>query len=818
MSSIAFVVLSDSSREYDKEYTYLVPESLIGEVFAGSRVIVPFGNSNRNKEGYVMGIQDIDEQELSYRLKNIKKVLDDIKWLDEWSINLSRWMRKRYICTYHDALKCMLPPGVGVKSIKSVALKKSIEHQNQTIMEIIDFIGENGGECELNELSAYINKSTFNKYINQMEKEELISIKEEFINKAKEKKVRVACLALPIEDIDEAVNGNKIKNIQQIRVLEILKEAGCLSVADITKFSGASSSSVNTLKKHGYIYYKEVEINRDPYVGRSYERTEAFEPTKEQAQVLKDALNKIHIGKFYEALLHGVTGSGKTEVYLQLIKACFDREMSSIVLVPEISLTPQMVERFKSRFGDAVAVLHSRLSAGQRYDQWRLIRDGKKKVVVGARSAVFAPLENLGIIIIDEEHESSYKSETTPKYHARDIARERCIASNALLIYGSATPAVETYFKAIRGDIGLYKMLERPNNAVLPKVEIIDMRNELNEGNRSMFSHRLEQEIKKNIELNQQTILFLNRRGYSSFVICRSCGFTMKCPNCSINLTYHANNERLICHYCGFTVKNPAMCPKCNSRNIRHFGTGTQKIEDEVKKTFNGCSSLRMDMDTTAAKDSHEKILTSFKEKNINIMIGTQMIAKGHDFPNVTLVGVLAADSMLNLGDFRASEKTFQLITQVAGRAGRGQLLGRVIIQSYNTEDFSILTACKHDYLGFYKHEILIREKLLYPPFTNIGVVIVSGPDDKNALSCAKEAGETIIELMGDTGSEPDVYGPMRAPLTFIKKKYRWRIIIKCNDIDKIIHTFTGINDRFYRKFEKCCVEMSMDINPFNML
>ncbi|HOV25343.1 MAG TPA: primosomal protein N' [Pseudobacteroides sp.] len=821
MSRIALIILSDSSREYDKEYTYLVPEEYIGNVCPGSRVIVPFGNYNRNAEGFVMAIEDVadvEELELPYRLKYIKKVLDDIKWLDQWSINLCRWMRERYICTYYDALKCMIPPGVGVKSIKTVTLKKNIEHNNQTIQDIIDLLVENGGECGLDELADRIDKKTIGKFIKQMEKEDIISIKEEFINKAREKKVRVASLALPVEEIDEAINGNKIKNIQQIRVLEILKEAEYLSVSDIVKFSGASSSSVNTLKKHGYIYYKEIEVKRDPYIGRTYARTEAFKPTKEQAEVLKDALDKIEAGEFYEALLHGVTGSGKTEVYLQLIKACYDKGMSAIVLVPEISLTPQMVERFKSRFGDEVAVLHSRLSGGQRYDQWRLIREGKKRVVVGARSAIFAPLERLGIIIIDEEHESSYKSETTPKYHARDIARQRCIASNAVLLYGSATPSVETYYRALRGEIGLYTMLERPNNAVLPKVEIVDMRNELNEGNRSMFSNKLAQEIKRNIELNQQTILFLNRRGYSFFVMCRNCGFTMKCPNCSISLTYHANNERLICHYCGFTIKNPATCPKCNSRSIRHFGTGTQKIEDEARKVFEGCSTIRMDMDTTAAKGSHEKILTDFKEKNINIMIGTQMIAKGHDFPNVTLVGVLAADSMLNLGDFRASEKTFQLITQVAGRAGRGQIKGRVIIQSYNTEDFSILTACNHDYMGFYKHEILIREKLGYPPFTNIGVVIISGPDDKTASDYAKETADIIAEIMKDSGSNPEVYGPMRAPLAYIKKKYRWRIILKCNNIDNIINTFTCLKDRLYKKFEKYCVEMSMDINPFNML
>ncbi|MDP4180206.1 MAG: primosomal protein N', partial [Bacillota bacterium] len=668
------------------------------------------------------------------------------------------------------------------------------------------------------ELKTRVNSKSFDKYIKLLEQDELICIKEEIINVTKEKKVRVAYLAVSVDEVNEAINSNKIKKIQQIRVLELLRDTEHLSVSDIIQFSGATSSSINTLKKNGFIAFKEIEVNRDPYSGRTFNRSKPFIPTKEQAEALKDAGEKIEKEEFYEILLHGVTGSGKTEVYLQLIKKCYDKGKNAIVLVPEISLTPQMVERFKSRFGDEVAVLHSRLSAGERYDQWRLIRDGKIKVVVGARSAVFAPFDRIGIIIIDEEHESSYKSETTPKYHARDIARERCKEENAILLYGSATPAIDTYYNATLGKIGLYKMLERPNKAVLPKVEIVDMRDELNEGNRSMFSSKLSKEIIKNIEAGQQTILFLNRRGYSSFVLCRNCGFTMKCSNCSISLTYHANNDRLICHYCGFTIKNPGVCPKCNSKNIRHFGTGTQKIEDEAKRNFKGSTVIRMDMDTTNYKNSHEKILTEFKEKNINIMIGTQMIAKGHDFPNVTLVGVLAADSLLNLDDFRASEKTFQLITQVAGRAGRGELPGRVIIQSYNTEDFSITNACKHDYMGFYKQEILIREKLEYPPFTNIGVLILSGLNDAQVSQKAKEVGEELKEQLNDGGEGTNILGPLRAPMPMIKKKYRWRIVVKCKDQDKLVDSLRYINGKLYKGLDKVGVEISMDINPFSML
>jgi primosomal protein N' (replication factor Y) len=517
-------------------------------------------------------------------------------------------------------------------------------------------------------------------------------------------------------------------------------------------------------------------------------------------------------------LLHGVTGSGKTEVYLQLIQHVIDSGRHAIVLVPEISLTPQMVDRFRGRFGARVAVMHSRLSPGERYDQWRQIREGEVSIVVGARSAIFAPFSDLGLVVIDEEHENTYKSEITPKYTAAQIAAMRCSNDGALLIYGSATPSTETYQRAIDGEIGLAVMKGRANTMVMPKVHIVDMRKELELGNRSIFSSALSAEIEKNINAGQQTILFLNKRGYASFVLCRSCGIRLKCKHCNITMTYHSVDDRLICHYCGYTVKMPAVCPKCGSSHIRQFGTGTQKVEEELHKYFPEASVIRMDMDTTTGKHSHEEILDAFRRQNINILVGTQMIAKGHDFPNVTLVGVLAADSLLGMDDYRASERTFQLLTQVAGRAGRGQLPGRVVIQTYNTEDYSITTACSHDYDSFFKKEAQIRSRLGYPPFTGIGVAVISSINDKLAYARAKEVCGFLTSRLDKGAGDELLPGPARAPLSRIRNRYRWRVIIKCCSEERLADILSALTDFFARKKDKADVDLSVDINPVSML
>lgn len=815
MGNIASVVISNANREFDREYHYIIPEMLKDRVLPGIRVIVPFGKGNRSVEAYVFKLVDISEMN---GLKEIKKVIDEKPILDEKMLSLAAWMKERYICTYSDAIRCMLPAGIGVKSLKIVKLLKYDENLKDSAKKILGLLDEAGSECEFEDLKNKSGLKSFSKHIKTLEESGLISIFEEYTTRVKEKYIRVAYLAVPRDEIIDEIESNRIKKIQQIRVLEMLMDNQYISVADIMRFAGVSGSVLDTLKKYGYIDFKDIEVSRDPVKNMAIARTSPLEPTLQQASILEKVKEQLVKREFGEILLHGVTGSGKTEVYLQLIHHIIRMDKQAIVLVPEISLTPQMVERFKSRFGEDVAVLHSRLSLGERYDQWRLIREGRIKVVVGARSAVFAPLKRLGIIIIDEEHENSYKSEITPKYHAVDIARKRCRDENGLLLCGSATPSVEAYFKAQEGSISLLRMTDRANSMVMPKVHIVDMRKELEEGNRSVFSRLLAAEIESNIQTGQQTILFLNRRGYASFVLCRSCGQAIKCVNCNISLTYHAFDERLICHYCGYTEKIPKTCPRCKSSYIKHFGTGTQKVEDDLKKQFPGCSVIRMDMDTTTYKNSHEEILRAFRERNINIMVGTQMIAKGHDFPNVTLVGVLAADSLLNTGDYRASERTFQLITQVAGRAGRGELPGRVVIQTYNTEDFSILAACRHDYTSFYDQEIKVREKLDYPPFTNIATVILSGINDRLVFDGAKSVRNSILTAFSDYQGSPLILGPARAPLSRIKSKYRWRIVIKCKSMDKLISVLSKISDDFYRENKRSNVELSIDINPFSML
>lgn len=815
MDNIAVVVINGSTREFDKQYHYLVPESLYGKIAPGVRVVVPFGGGNSLKEGYVCGL--VGSSDYS-NLKEIKKVLDDKPVLSSKMLELAAWMRERYICTWSDAIKCMLPAGIGVKSLRIVRQLKKAEDLGKNKQKIMDALFECQGELEYDELKGLTGVKGFSKCIASLEEDGLVCVCEEYTAAVREKTVRVAYLVMPVEEVLDDIENNRIKKIQQIRILEMLIENEYISVADILRFAGVSGSVPDTLRKYGYLNYKDIEVKRDPLQHRNIERTFPLPPTREQEAAMSAIMGKLESGCFSETLVHGVTGSGKTELYLRLIKHVIDSGKQAIVLVPEISLTPQMVERFRGRFGSEVAVLHSRLSLGERYDQWRLIREGSIKVVVGARSAVFAPFNRLGIVIVDEEHESSYKSETTPKYSASDIARKRCIEEGAALVLGSATPSVGTFCRAEKGEISLVKLNERTNRMVMPQVHIADMRKELEDGNRTPFSHKLSAEISKNIEAGQQTILFLNRRGYASSVLCRSCGYTVKCPSCSISLTYHSFDDRLICHYCGYTTKMPKTCPKCTSTYIKQFGTGTQKIEEELKKYFPDCSVLRMDMDTTTGKNSHEEILRTFREENINLLVGTQMIAKGHDFPNVTLVGVLAADSLLNLDDFRASERTFQLLTQVSGRAGRGELPGRVVIQTYNTEDFSILAACRHDYTAFYSQEIKVREKLNYPPFTNLASVLVSSINDKLAFSMAREVRDSLNRRLDVCREGELLLGPSRAPVAKIKNRYRWRIIIKCISLEKLIEVLTGTSDEFRKLKGKSEVDLSVDINPNNML
>lgn len=579
---------------------------------------------------------------------------------------------------------------------------------------------------------------------------------------------------------------------------------------ELAKNYNISLSSLNTMLKHGFLTQKKVIIER--FNAREFEAYDEKVLNKEQQSVVDNILNS----KSNVFLLHGVTGSGKTEVYMNLVRNMLNTGKESIILVPEISLTPQMIERFKGRFGRDICIFHSKLSDGERYDEWMRVKEGRVKVAIGARSAVFLPFNNLGLIVIDEEHENSYKSDSDPKYNAREIAEIRCSKEHCKLILGSATPSVETFYKAASGKIEYLSIRNRADNALMPEVDIIDMREELNSDNRSILSRRLYQEIQECLEKKEQVILFLNRRGFSSFVSCRKCGFVFKCKSCDISLTYHHENHMLHCHYCGKRERAKSICPSCGSKYVKFFGVGTEKVEQEINRFFPQAKTLRMDFDTTRKKNSYEDIYKSFKEGKADILIGTQMIAKGLDFKNVTLVGVIAADLTLNLPDFRAAERTFQLITQVSGRAGRGDKPGKVIVQTYSPENYSIRYSATNDYIGFYSEEIKLREDMNYPPFSQIMSITLSSKDENLLIKNIQNVGILLKNKVSEY-DKIDMLGPVPCSISKIKDMYRWQIIFKgdltkefCFSIRNMVYELLKDNYNHIR--------ISIDVNPNTLM
>ena len=506
-----------------------------------------------------------------------------------------------------------------------------------------------------------------------------------------------------------------------------------------------------------------------------------------------------------------------------MIQKVLDKNRTAILLVPEISLTPQMIDRFISRFGkEEIAVLHSKLSIGERHDEWERIRNNEAKIVIGARSAIFAPMKDIGIIIIDEEHDSSYKSESNPKYSAKEVAKYIAKQTKCPLLLGSATPDINTYYKAINNqDIELLTLTKRANKSNLPEVKIIDLKQELANGNRSMLSVDLYSEIEKNLQQKRQTILFLNRRGYSTFIMCRNCGYTVKCKNCNISLTYHSYEKKLKCHYCGYEEDLVTTCPECHSDKIRYFGTGTQKLEQEIHKQFPNAKTIRMDVDTVTKKNSHEQILNKFRDENIDILIGTQMVVKGHHFPNVTLVGVIAADSSLNIDDYRANERTFQILTQVAGRAGRDKLPGKVIVQTYNPDEFSIQCARKQNYEMFYETEIALRKQLKYPPFCDIIVISFNSISETEISKVSNQVYDYLSKKINNNLNEYEqnfrIFKPMPSPIDKIQNRYRWRIIMKGEMNEKVNEILNDCLKEFYKKDIKT-TKITIDVNPNNMI
>lgn len=771
---IAEVIVDVPSQATDRPYDYIVPEELVSELSIGSRVRVPFGN--RTLLGYVTQLKK--KSSTNKRLKPILDCMDLLPPLTPELIQLGQYMAEEYLCHTITAFNAMVPAVLKGKYRKVIRVNPKASSSAETVMDLTIslFLQELRVRGELNWEEACRYPGMSASLLRQMIKDRLIEY-EEYAGDRITRKMVTLVKPVSTDKLKEALTQLSSRATRQREVIyHFLKHPGEISLPELLTKLKVSRSVVQKLVESKILIWEEREVLRDPYQDRTFQKTVPLSLTEEQLRAFEAIIQPVKEKRFHTVLLHGVTGSGKTEVYLQSIEEALRAGREAIVLVPEISLTPQMVNRFKGRFGSQVAVLHSGLSSGERFDEWRKIRWGKVKVAIGARSAIFAPFQNIGLIIIDEEHESSYKQEENPKYHARDIALWRAKKHGATLVLGSATPALESYYQAKTGTYEWIQLKHRVHARPFPTVEVVDMRAELRKGNRSLFSLRLKEELLSCIERNEQAVLFLNRRGYSTFIMCRECGEALMCPRCDISLTYHQTNRTVRCHYCGYAEIVPTTCPHCQSRYIRHFGTGTQRVEEELTRQFPGIRVIRMDVDTTSRKGAHEQLLTRFSERKADVLLGTQMIAKGLDFPHVTLVGVIAADSMLHLPDFRASERTFQLLTQVSGRAGRHEKPGKVIIQTYSMDHYSIQCAALHQTDEFYRKESILRKKHLYPPYCGLFHILLSHPD---RLLLLKAGDKLAFFIKQNMPKKAQLLGPVPAPIPKIKDRYRIQVLIK---------------------------------------
>lgn len=801
---IASVIVDVPAKQTDKPFDYLIPSQWEETIQPGMRVVVPFGP--RHIQGFVIEVKRESEFK---QLREIIEPMDLEPVLNQELLKLGTWLTDHTLCFKIFAFQVMLPAALKAKYEKKVKLAPGAAAVDLPMPLQPYFANSNTFNWEIALKNGLV------PYLQRASAEGLLEVLYEVKEKVRKKLVHVIGPNLGVQDLKlelERLPGNAEKQKQVLAYF--IEHDSEIELRQLTEKIKASSTTVKALVEKKLLWEAEKEVYRDPYENRTFERTSPLPLTEAQTTAIKPILDSIEGNQHEVFLLYGVTGSGKTEIYLQSIQEVIAKGKEAIVLVPEIALTPQMVNRFKGRFGDQVAVLHSGLSAGEKYDEWRKIQRKQVKVAVGARSAIFAPFENIGIIIIDEEHETSYKQEEMPRYHAKDVAIERAKTYSCPVVLGSATPSLESFARAQKKVYHLLSLPTRMNNQALPSVEIIDMREELRAGNRSMFSSKLFEMLKDRLEKNQQSVLFLNKRGHSSFVMCRDCGYVVSCPNCDISLTYHRAGVQMKCHYCGFESPVPKICPECSSEYIRYFGTGTQKVEDELGKILPEARVIRMDVDTTGRKGSHERLLKEFQDGKADILLGTQMIAKGLDFPNITLVGVLSADTMLHLPDFRSSEKTFQLLTQVSGRAGRHQLPGEVIIQTYTPEHYSIELAGTQNYDLFYQREMFVRKMHHYPPFYFLALITVSHEQLMTVMSATEKIARF---LRSQVSNQAVVLGPSVSPIARINNRYRYQCLIKYKREPNLTKTLKTIIDQ-HQNEAKNGLLVSVDVNPFILM
>ena len=770
------VAVSAAPYSIDKPYSYLVPESLAAAAVPGVRVMVPFGRGNKESEGLILA--RVQEPKLPGS-KALRQVLDPEPVLDKAGIDLALWMRGRYFCTVFEAVKTILPAGLwyGLREIWSLAMEPETARSAAVgipgAWQVLDLLEKQGGKADIRVLRDALGDGA-EKPLKAMKKAEILTCETDAKRKIADKSHRMVELAVNTEDAYALTEPKRRSAPARYEVVNFLATAGRTPAAEVSYYTGASARTLKAMEKAGLIAFSEEEELRVPSLD-DVEPGPEIVLNEEQQRAFEEILGRVQAAKPSVTLLHGVTGSGKTQVYLRLVQETLALGKTAMVLVPEIVLTPQMMRKFSSYFGSRVAMLHSSLKMTERYDQWKRIRRGEVDVVLGTRSALFAPLKNLGLIIMDEEQEGSYQSENVPRYDAREVAKYLCVREKAALVFGSATPTVETAWAAEQGSYQKALLRRRYNENALPEVLIADLRQEILNGNPGLISTPLRQELEKNLAAGEQSILFLNRRGSSRMLLCGECGYVPQCPRCSTAMTYHSANGRLMCHYCGHSEPAADTCPECGGW-MKHVGAGTQKVEEELRELFPEAGILRMDADTTAG--GHEEILQTFERERVPILLGTQMVAKGLDFENVTLVGVLSADISLYVDNYRAAERTFSLLTQVVGRAGRGGKTGRAVIQTYTPGNDVIRCAARQDYDAFYESEIRMRRLRRYPPFADLFTVTVSGTEEGRVLRAAVSVRETLRQLCRRpelAAGEPEVLGPAPAPVVKVNNRFRYR-------------------------------------------
>ena len=805
----------------DLTFSYAIPARLQSFVQRGSRVLAPLGQGTR--EGVIVDLMDEpDLPDDSIEIKNLTDCLDDTPTFSDELLTLTKWMSEYYLSSWGEALRCAAPAAVRTRQNRVVHLLATDEQiadmRQSRQTEILSILSEDDG-LSIHQIARRmgVGVSKLRQALSALQEKGLVELRSNIQPKARPQTISVVSPAKPVSEIEAQIPELESRAPKQAEMLRILVECNdeTLTTTELIKRADTSLSGLQSLEGKGLIHIESVQIVRNPLSLDPVASTQPLTMNPDQATALQAIQGAIDSDRRELFLLHGVTGSGKTEVYMQAMASVLDRGKRVIVLVPEISLTPQTVSRFVGRFGSRVAVLHSNLSDGERYDQWQQIKSGDADIVVGPRSAVFAPFPNLGLIVIDEEHETSYKQDTAhPFYHARDVAVKRSELVGCPLILGSATPSLESFYHAQQGEYTLLRLPSRVSNIEMPPVEIVDMREELKRGNRTIFSTVLRTAIEERLAKGEQVILFLNRRGFSTHVFCRTCGYVEQCNHCSISLTFHFHTKRMGCRHCGYERPTPQVCPECGSVYIRYFGLGTEQVEQEVVKAFPKARVQRMDADSTTRKNAHQQILDAFKADEIDILVGTQMIAKGLDFPNVTLVGVISADTALNLPDFRAGERAFNLLTQVAGRSGRSEAGGNVVVQTYMPEHYSIQAAEGHDYLRFYREEIGYREELLYPPLSHAATILLRGEVEAEVIQTANHLLDQLDAFKADRFPSVEILGPVPAPLAKIRNKFRWHFLLRSEDVEEL------------RQLIRCAVaetslaniDLIVDIDPISVL